>query len=119
MKNNVVTTGLACVLVVGSGLLGTAKGPTTPVFTWQWTHGHAAAGQVSEIPAFDARTNTVWVAGVVGVDVLDAATGDLIKHIDVTKYGFVNSVAIHNGLAALAVEAAPDRRKPVCRRLPV
>ena len=56
MKNNVVTTGLACVLVVGSGLLGTAKGPTTPVFTWQWTHGHAAAGQVSEIPAFDART---------------------------------------------------------------
>src|SRR5688572_23713188 len=41
-------------------------------FTKMWTHGHTTPGQVSEIPAFDARTNTVWVAGVVGVDVLDA-----------------------------------------------
>jgi hypothetical protein len=77
-----------------------------------WTHGHTTPQQVSEIPAFDARTNTVWVAGVVGVDVLDAATGELVEHIDVTPWGFVNSVAIYNGLAAFAVEAAPDRRAP-------
>ena len=72
-----------------------------------------APGQVSEIPAYDPRTNTIWVAGVVGVDVLDAKTGTLVQHIDVTGYGLVNSVAIHDGLAALAIEAGtPDRRRP-------
>jgi DNA-binding beta-propeller fold protein YncE len=82
-------------------------------FTKLWTHSHTTAGQLSEIPAFDAKTNTVWVAGVVGVDVLDAVTGDLIEHIEVTTLGFVNSVAIHSGLAAFAIEAgAPDRRRP-------
>ncbi len=49
---------------------------------------------------------------MVGVDVLDADTGSLVEHIDVTPYGFINSVAIHNGVAALATEAAQDRRKP-------
>ena len=38
--------------------------------------------------------------------------GTLVEHIDVTGYGLVNSVAIHNGLAAFAIEAAPDRREP-------
>ena len=78
-------------------------------FTKLWTYDHAntgVTGQVSEIPAFDARTHTLWVAGVVGVDVLDAATGTLIEHIDVTPTGFVNSVAVHNGIAAFAIEAA-------------
>ena len=65
-----------------------------------------------ETLAFDRKTNTLWVAGVVGVDVLDAATGGLVEHIDITAYGAINSVAIHNGLAAFAVEAAPDRRNP-------
>jgi DNA-binding beta-propeller fold protein YncE len=81
-------------------------------FTKLWTHSHTTPGQLSEIPAFDRRTNTVWVAGVVGVDVLDGETGTLIEHLDVTRYGLVNSVAIHNGLAALAIEAGPpDRRR--------
>jgi DNA-binding beta-propeller fold protein YncE len=88
--------------------------PDRPLtFTKLWTHAHATPGQLSEIPAFDRRTNTIWVAGVVGVDVLDGETGTLIEHIDVTGYGLVNSVAIHNGLAALAIEAGPpDRRRP-------
>ena len=81
-----------------------AKHPLS--FTKLWTHGHTTPGQVSEIAAFDHRTNTIWVAGVVGVDVLDRETGTLIEHIDVTGYGLVNSVAIHNGLAAFAIEAA-------------
>jgi len=84
----------------------------TLTFDKLWTHGHTTPGQVAEIPAFDLKTNTLWVAGVVGVDVLNAVTGELVEHIDVTPYGFVNSVAIHNGLAALAIEASPDRRAP-------
>src|SRR5687768_1191939 len=91
-----------------------AAPPERPLsLTKLWTHGHTTPGQVAEIPAFDHRTNTVWVAGVVGVDVLDGQTGTLIEHIDITGYGRVNSVTIHNGLAALAIEAGPpDRRLP-------
>ena len=81
-------------------------------FTKLWTHTHTTPGQVSEIPAFDKATNTIWIAGVVGVDVLDAATGALIEHIDVTPHGFINSVAAHNGIAAFAIEAAPNRKLP-------
>jgi DNA-binding beta-propeller fold protein YncE len=77
-----------------------------------WTHVHTTADLISEIPAFDSKTSTIWVAGGVGIDVLDAAAGTLVEHIDVTGYGLVNSVTIHNGLAALAIEAAPDRREP-------
>ena len=85
-----------------------------------WTHSHVTPGQLSEIPAFDSQTNTIWVAGVVGVDVLDASSGALVEHIDVTQHGAVNSVAIHDGLAAFAVEAPSsssacpscDRRTP-------
>jgi DNA-binding beta-propeller fold protein YncE len=89
-----------------------AAPPERPLsFTKLWTHGHTTPGQVSEIPAFDRRTNTIWVAGVVGIDVLDGATGTLVEHIDVTGNGLVNSVAIHNGLAALAIEAGPPDRR--------
>lgn len=111
------------VAIVIGGLQFVGAKPAAPalVFTKVWTHSHATPGQLSEIPAFDQRTNTIWVAGVVGVDVLDAEDGSLIEHIDVTPHGAVNSVAIHNGLAAFAIEAASqspttcpscDRRNP-------
>jgi DNA-binding beta-propeller fold protein YncE len=98
-------------VLLAATLLATPAGAQSPLsFTKLWTHAHS--GQVAEIPAFDPKTNTIWVVGIFGVDVLDADTGSLIQHIDVTPYGFVNSVAIHNGLAALAVEAPGDRRNP-------
>lgn len=76
-------------------------------FTKLWTYNHSGiTNQVSEIVAFDKLTNTLWVAGVAGVDVLDAETGTLVQHIDTTSYGSVNSVAIHKGLAAMAIEAS-------------
>jgi DNA-binding beta-propeller fold protein YncE len=82
-------------------------------FTKLWSHDHTTPGQVSEIPAFDRGTSTIRVAGVVGVDVLDAGSGALVQHIDVTGWGLVNSVAIHEGVAAFAIEAGPpDRRRP-------
>jgi hypothetical protein len=112
---------VALALVAGGDVLLDAKNPGKELtFTKLWTHGHTTPGQLSEIPAFDRRTNTIWVAGTAGVDVLDAATGSLVTHIDVTAHGAVNSVAIHRGLAAFAVEAASqsvacpscDRRNP-------
>ncbi len=76
-------------------------------FTKAWTYSHAPiAGQVSEIPAYDPKTRTLWIAGIVGVDVLDAATGALVDHIDTTTYGSINSVAITDGVAAFAIESS-------------
>ncbi|MFN7918105.1 MAG: choice-of-anchor I family protein [Vicinamibacterales bacterium] len=105
----------AWIAALSFGLVAAVATPSAGqplTFQKVWTYGHSTPGQVSEIPAYDARTNTVWVAGVVGVDVIDAATGTLVDHIDVTSHGFINSVAIHNGLAAFAVEAPVDRRLP-------
>jgi DNA-binding beta-propeller fold protein YncE len=118
----VLSTGVVALAVIAGShqRVGATKPTTELTFTKLWTHAHTSPGQLSEIPAFDPTTNTIWVAGVVGVDVLDADTGSLVTHIDVTPHGAVNSVAIHEGLAAFAVEAASqsigcpscDRRNP-------
>lgn len=96
-------------LLLGLAVSGAAQA-ASPIggFQFEWTASHAT-GVTSEIPAFDALTNTLWVAGVVGVDVLNAGTGSLIQHIDTTGFGFINSVAIHNGMAAMAFESSADR----------
>jgi hypothetical protein len=81
---------------------------------WQFDHklAGAIAGQKAEIVAYDAQTDTLWVAGTVGVDVLDRASGQRVAQIDVRHFGAVNSVAIHEGLAALAIENTTDRALP-------
>lgn len=109
MKKHLLATLLATMLFSGTALAG----QQAVAFEKLWTYSHAAnPGQTSEIPAFDRRTNTLWVAGVVGVDVLDADTGMLVEHIDTTAHGAINSVAIRDGLAAFALEAPVDRRNP-------
>ncbi|OYY89865.1 MAG: PEP-CTERM sorting domain-containing protein, partial [Methylophilales bacterium 16-45-7] len=62
-----------------------------------WTFSHANTGVTSEISAFDSASNTL--------DVLNIADGSLVQHINTTGYGFINSIAIHNGVAAFAIEA--------------
>lgn len=70
-----------------------------------WTYSHAGSGVTSEISAFDSGSNTLWVAGVVGVDVLNVQDGSLVQHISTTSFGSINSIAIHNGVAAFAIES--------------
>ena len=70
-----------------------------------WTFSHSGTGVTSEISAFDSVSNTLWVAGVVGVDVLNIADGSLVQHINTTSFGNINSIAIHNGVAAFAIES--------------
>jgi hypothetical protein len=79
---------------------------------WQYAHQPSNPGQKAEIVAYDKRTDTLWVAGVVGVDVLDRASATLLAHIDVGHLGAVNSVAIRDGVAALAIENTVDRTLP-------
>ncbi|PPD01217.1 MAG: PEP-CTERM sorting domain-containing protein [Methylotenera sp.] len=104
MKNTMIAA-----LVSALFLPAIASADTTfASLTKQWTYNHAltgAAGQMSEISAYDSITNSLWVAGVAGVDVLNATNGSLIQHIDTTSFGSINSVAIHNGIAAFAIES--------------
>lgn len=75
-----------------------------------WTYTHV--GQTSEIPAFDASRNELWVVGMTGIDVLDALSGAKLGHVDTSLLGSANSVTIKNGLAAVAIENSSDRTLP-------
>jgi DNA-binding beta-propeller fold protein YncE len=89
-------------------IIATAASPIGSI-TKEWTYNHAltgVAGQTSEISAYDIITNTIWVAGLMGVDVLNATNGSLIQHISTSSFGSINSVAIKNGLAAFAIESS-------------
>ena len=79
-----------------------------------WSYSHDPLNQElnkSEIPAYDSKTNTLWIAGVGGVDVLNAQTGALVQRIDVSSIGAVNSVSVKNGIAAFAIESS-NRTSP-------
>lgn len=99
MKN----TGIFTVLLVASAASANAA---TYQINKQWTYTHGGSGYLSEIPAYDTVTNTLWVAGVKGVDVLNASTGSLVNRIDTSAFGNINSVAIKSGMAAFAIESA-------------
>lgn len=73
---------------------------------WSSTHTGTPAGFLSEIVAFDDVTQTLWISGVKGVSVLDAKTGASLSFIDTSAWGSINSVAIHNGVAAFAIESS-------------
>lgn len=85
--------------------LGALAAPISSTKLWSYTNNDIV-GQSAEISAFDDVTNTIWVAGVKGVDVLNAKTGARIEHIDTSSFGSINSVAIKNGVAAFAIESA-------------
>lgn len=95
---------LTIMLALALGTLSSAQAATTYNISKEWTFTHSGSGYLAEIPAFDAVTNTLWVAGVKGVDVLDATTGSFLQHIDTSAYGSINSVSISNGMAAFAIE---------------
>ena len=99
-------------LLLGLVFSGAAQAAAPVTFNKLWTTPAAVTGFTSEIVAFDSINQNLWVAGVNGVDVLNAATGSLLQHIDTTGYGSINSVAIHNGLAAFAMESSIDRTQP-------
>ncbi|HYN54503.1 MAG TPA: choice-of-anchor I family protein [Methylotenera sp.] len=102
MKNTLIAAMVAALFIPVIASADT----TFAGLTKEWTYTHTLAGQTSEIAAFDSATNSLWVAGIAGVDVLNAANGSLIQHIDTTAFGSINSVAIYNGVAAFAIESS-------------
>lgn len=100
MKKTVIT---ALVSALFLPHLAMADSPFTSI-SKTWTYSHTS-GVTSEISAYDSISNTIWVAGIVGVDVLDMSTGNLVQHINTTSFGSINSIAINNGVAAFAIES--------------
>jgi DNA-binding beta-propeller fold protein YncE len=100
---------------IAAALLSAGLAQATPLsFDRVWSYDHAltgVTGQTSEIVSFDALSNSLWVVGLKGVDVLDAGSGSLLQHIDTSAFGEANSVAIFGGTAAVAV-AAPLKTDP-------
>lgn len=103
---------LACVLVACGGDDDDDRTPTTLALQKIGSYNGGAAG-AAEITAYDAGSRRLFVVnGANGtVDVLDLAapaTPKLIGTINVASLGrAVNSVAVHDGLVALAIEANP------------
>lgn len=108
------TIAFAVAAVAGFAVVPAADaGPLGAERVWQFKHNTAATpGQKAEIVAYDRDTDTLGVAGVVGVDVLDRATGAPLAHLSVENLGAVNSVSVHGGIAALAIESTLDRTLP-------
>ncbi len=104
MKNLMIS---ALIATIFTPLIASAAGPIASI-TKEWTYTHSPiaqiGGQTAEISAYDAITNTIWVAGIIGVDVLNATNGSLVQHINTSSFGSINSVAIKNGVAAFAIE---------------
>lgn len=74
------------------------------------------AGTGAEIAAFDAVTQRSYVvAGTSAVQVLDASNlsaPTLLTTIDVSTFGTANSIAVKNGIVAIAVENTANRQAP-------
>jgi hypothetical protein len=63
----------------------------------------------AEIVAFDPTTDKLYIANSIGakvdiVDLANPATPVLINSISITPYGNINSLTVHNGVVACAVE---------------
>ncbi len=112
MKKTALHLGVVAALASGMAT-APAMADDSLSFSKVWTFSHGLRVDVSsanpplaEIVSFDSLTKTLWVAGVSGVDVLDAKTGMRVgSRIDTTGFGSINSVAISGGLAAFAIES--------------
>lgn len=96
-------------------------------FSHEWTFHHdtASGSQAmgSEIVSYDAVNNRLWVVGTDanqanvgqgGIDVLDMS-GKLVQSISTAALGGVNSVAVKNNQAAIAVTASNKTDQGVVR----
>jgi 3-phytase len=111
MKYN---TPIAAAIAVALTSTANAAGLTSQLL---WTFNHTAANgstsMGSEIVAYDANNERLWVIGtdaneanlgLGGIDILDLS-GQLIHGIDTHALGGINSVAVKNNQAAAAISA--------------
>ncbi|WP_198370294.1 choice-of-anchor I family protein [Roseomonas rosulenta] len=85
---------------------GTQLSATT-AFTLAHTAANGSSALDAEVAAYDAGTGLIFVIGADGVDAVDAATGIILGSLDTSLLGNVNSVAVKDGVVALAIESEP------------
>ena len=116
LRNLTTAIALAC-----SASLASADGGFSATHAWTFNHTAANGSRAmgSEIVAFDAQQGHLWVVGtdanqanlgLGGIDVVDLA-GNLVHSIDTSALGGINSVAVANGRAAVAI-SAPTKTNP-------
>ena len=113
MKLTRIAAGIAACCIFSSAQ---AAGPFTFAHEWTFTHTANALSQAqgSEILSFDAVNRQLWIVGTdanvnspvgrSGIDVLNL-DGSFVTSLDLQSIGGVNSVAIANGKAAVAITA--------------
>jgi len=79
----------------------------TPLFTAEHTAANGSSALGAEVAAFDRLTGLLFVSAPGGVDAIDPETGTIVGTIDTAAYGLVNSVAVRDGVLAIAAEAEP------------
>lgn len=110
MKKSLLSAAIASTL---ASLGTTAQAGLLDGATQAWTYQHSGTNSyLSEILSFDAARNELWVSGVSGIDILNATSGTLVQRLDISSFGSVNSVSIHGGVAALAIENKTNRELP-------
>lgn len=97
---------LAIALALSGALSASAHAANGFAVTWQklWTFSQTGATETTsraEIAAYDALNQRFWIVGPGGIDILDTL-GNKVNGIGVLG---ANSVAIRDGLAAVAVSA--------------
>lgn len=118
MKLSNLTTAIA---LACSASLASADGGFSATHAWTFNHTAANGSRAmgSEIVAFDAQQGHLWVVGtdanqanlgLGGIDVFDL-TGNLVHSIDTSALGGINSVAVANGRAAVAI-SSPTKTNP-------
>ena len=118
MKLTRIAAGIAACCIFSSAQ---AAGPFTFAHEWTFTHTANALSQAqgSEILSFDAVNRQLWIVGTdanvgspvgrSGIDVLNL-DGSFVTSLDLQSIGGVNSVAIANGKAAVAITAPSENR---------
>lgn len=100
---------LACAAAPGA-VLAEPLLAVTPL--WSFNHNAGSTvGRSSEIPFFDAGTQTLWVAGGNGVDVLDLA-GNRLQSFTSSALGSINSIAISGNTVAMAFTSGLGAAQP-------
>jgi len=79
----------------------------TAAFTFAHSAANGSEALNAEVAAFDATTGLLFVVAPSGLDVIDILTGGLLATLDTAAFGNVNSVAVHEGVLAIALEGVP------------
>lgn len=108
------------ILIAISAALASNVASAAVDFNWshEWTFQHSAVNGSNalgaEIVSHDAVNNRLWVIGtngtLGGIDVLDMS-GNLVQSLSTAALGGINSVAISDGKAAVAL-TAPTKTDP-------